>query len=394
MHLYLHDYAGHPFQVDLSRELARRGWRVTHAYFKDDIGPKGDFVKRSDDLEGLSFRPQTIGRAYSKTNLFARRSGDIAYGRALAKDIRSVNPDVVLSGNTPTEAQEIASSTCWIDQRPFVFWCQDFYSIATENLLKRKLGPAGNAIGAYYRALEKRQMNRASQIIHITEDFRLTTDQWKIPKEKVSVIENWASVAQIPVLDQTNDWTREHRLARVPRVLYSGTLGLKHDPSLLNAIAASGLAEVVVVASGSGVRDLDVSSKLRSLPLQPYHRMAEVLASSDILLAMIEPDAGAYSVPSKILTYLCAGRPIVLSAPSTNLAARTIARNEAGRVVAPGDHTAAIAAVRHFLTNKDAANEAGRNGRTFAEANFNIQTIADRFEVVLERALARKRAVA
>jgi len=31
MRLLIHDYAGHPFQVQLSRELARRGHSVTHA---------------------------------------------------------------------------------------------------------------------------------------------------------------------------------------------------------------------------------------------------------------------------------------------------------------------------------------------------------------------------
>ena len=32
MHVLTHDFAGHPFQVELSRALAARGHRVTHAY--------------------------------------------------------------------------------------------------------------------------------------------------------------------------------------------------------------------------------------------------------------------------------------------------------------------------------------------------------------------------
>ncbi|RMF52223.1 MAG: glycosyltransferase WbuB, partial [Bacteroidetes bacterium] len=32
MRILVHDYAGHPFQVQLSRALARRGHDVLHAY--------------------------------------------------------------------------------------------------------------------------------------------------------------------------------------------------------------------------------------------------------------------------------------------------------------------------------------------------------------------------
>ncbi len=32
MHILIHDYAGHAFPVSLSRELAMRGHRVTHAF--------------------------------------------------------------------------------------------------------------------------------------------------------------------------------------------------------------------------------------------------------------------------------------------------------------------------------------------------------------------------
>jgi hypothetical protein len=41
MKILVHDFAGHPFQVQLSGELARRGHTVLHTYFADIPGPKG-----------------------------------------------------------------------------------------------------------------------------------------------------------------------------------------------------------------------------------------------------------------------------------------------------------------------------------------------------------------
>ena len=54
MKIFVHDYAGHPFQVDLSRELAVRGHEVNHAYFHGDLGPKGRLERSSVDPDRLS----------------------------------------------------------------------------------------------------------------------------------------------------------------------------------------------------------------------------------------------------------------------------------------------------------------------------------------------------
>ena len=41
-------------------------------------------------------------------------------------------------------------------------------------------------------------------------------------------------------------------------------------------------------------------NSLRLFPLQPIARFPEVLAAGDVLVAVLEADAGAYSVPSKV----------------------------------------------------------------------------------------------
>ena len=52
---------------------------------------------------------------------------------------------------------------------------------------------------------------------------------------------------------------------------------------------------------------------------------------------MLNEDAGKFSVPSKILNYLCAGKPIILSAPSDNLASQMIIESKAGKVFSPNN---------------------------------------------------------
>ena len=388
MHILLHDFAGHPFQVELSRALALRGHQVTHAYFAADAGPKGQMS--ANQATGLTFA--AIGQSidYSKINFRKRRAGDIAYGRALAAWVAHERPDVVISGNTPTEAQESLVTACRAADIPFVYWCQDFYSIAASRLLEAKLPGIGHLIGAYYRFLERRQMKRSAAIVHITDSFADQTDLWRISRDKVHVIPNWGAIDEIDVLSRDTGWAAQHGLSRGTRYLYSGTLALKHNPGLLAALArvAGEDEDVILVSAGVGADRLKSQAadlpRLRVLPLQPFEIFDQVLGSADVLLAVIERGAGAFSVPSKILSYLCAGKPIVLAAPKDNLAAQILLETGAGKVVEPEDEAGFIAAAQSFSADPKAAAKAGAAGRAYAEANFVIDRVADRFETVFD----------
>lgn len=388
MHIMVHDYAGHPFQAQLSRELASRGHRITHAWFAEDQGPKGRLSKSEGDAIGLEFLPIGRGLSYSKTNLLKRRAGDISYGKACAAWIADNRPDVVISGNTPTEAQEKIIAACRANGTAFIYWCQDFYSIAATKLLSKRLPIIGCAIGAYYRFLERRQMDRANFIVHITDGFMAQTDRWGIHRDKVTVIPNWGALDEIPLMGRDTDWAKRHHLKRPARIIYSGTLALKHNPKLLRAIATTEQrADIVVVGSGTGADALALDTtgpkNLKVLSVQSIDDFPEVLASADILIAVIEPDAGEYSVPSKVLSYLCAERPIVLAAPPANLASKIITDTGAGIVVDPNDTQAFVNAISYFLDDRGAAASAGRAGRKYAEETFNLPHIADQFERIV-----------
>ena len=60
------------------------------------------------------------------------------------------------------------------------------------------------------------------------------------------------------------------------------------------------------------------------LPFQPAEDLPSVLSSADVLVALLEPDATKFSIPSKVLSYMAAGRPIVGLMPSDNPAAADI----------------------------------------------------------------------
>ena len=91
--------------------------------------------------------------------------------------------------------------------------------------------------------------------------------------------------------------------------------------------------------------------------------------AADVLLATIEPEAGTFAVPSKVLSYLCAGRPILLTAPKENLAARIVERANAGIVVDPADATGFLAAALRLRDEPQLCATMGANGRAYARTH-------------------------
>jgi hypothetical protein len=310
MRIVVHDYAGHAFPMQLSRELARRGHEVLHLHFLDFPTPKGNLQKQEGDAATLGVEGISLGEPFSKwPNLIRRRRQELRYARRVAERLRRFRPDAVLSANTPLEVQEIIHSACKEISARLVIWVQDFYCLAVETLLTRKLGFSGKLVGRYYRQIERKLLQECDQIIYITEDFFDLTCGWHIDASKCHVIENWSPLDEITPCARDNAWARRHGLTDKLCILYSGTMGLKHDPTMLLGLAERWRDDrrvaLVVVAEGRGRQWLETRRDERKLDnlllldLQPYEELPQVLGSGDILVALLDSDAGAFAVPRR-----------------------------------------------------------------------------------------------
>jgi colanic acid biosynthesis glycosyl transferase WcaI len=396
MKILVHDYAGHAFPTSLSRALAARGHQVVHAFAGSLQTPRGDLQRHPSDAPTLEFREIPMDPEYPrfKYSFRRRRDMEIRYGKAAAEFVRQWKPDAVLSGNTPTETQEpITRATVDVGGR-FYYWVQDFYSLAVDKLLRKKIPVAGGFIGAWYRLLDSRQFKRSSGIVTITADFTpILATEFGVDPERVSVVPNWAVIEEIPVHPKDNAWSRRNGLHDKFVFLYSGTIGMKHNPAMLLELARKfkddDSVRVVVVSEGIGADWLRRESaaagltNLLLLPYQPFAELPQVLASGDVLAGILEEEAGVFSVPSKTLSYLCAARPLLLAVPKENLAARITREQGAGITVAPKDMDGFLAAAAFLHASPDERAEFGKKARAYAEATFPIEKTATTFEKIL-----------
>jgi colanic acid biosynthesis glycosyl transferase WcaI len=403
MHIVLHDYSGHPFQVQLSRELARRGHRVRHQYCASYTTGKGAVEQAPEDPEGFSVEPLCMASEFARYSPVRRVWQEFRYGVCLGRRLRSTPPEVAVMCNIPLLAHAVAAIMLRISSVAMVFWQQDVYSDAIGTAARGRLGRwVGGALAWIADRIECLIARNSVRVIAISENFVEVLQRWNVSPDVVTIIPNWAALPELPVRPRDNAWARSQGLVGRKVVLYSGTLGLKHDPriflELANALCERHAdARVVVISEGQGrdmleeERDRLQLSNLMLLDYQPYYSLPDVLASADVLVTVLEPDAGRYSVPSKVLSYLCAARPVLGVMPVENEAADTLVTSGGGVVVPPEDREEAITRLLDLLEAPEKRANMGAAGRRYAEETFDIASIAARFESVLNEAAEQDR---
>ena len=392
MRLVVHDFVAHPFQVDLSRELAERGHEVLQLYCASFLSPPGGANPRPDDAPSLEIEGLSIGRAFNRYSAKQRGIDEIAYGRVAAARVKAFDPQAVLSGGTALLSQHALLREARRARRRFIYWWQDSYGIGVGNVIRRRFPAAGRAAAWPFERYEARLLSRSDHVVAISDGMRDIALQWGVDGQKLSVIRNWAPLSEFLPQATEESWRAAHGLTDLPVVLYAGTLGLKHNPELLAGLATEGQAKgfrVVVMSEGPG-RDYLESAKqersLSNLTLMDFDspaKLAGIQAEADALVVILEPDAGAFSVPSKVFSYLCAGRPILGAVPSDNQAAEVLRTSGAGICVEPTDADGLRRAAARLLADPEEGERMGKQGRHYALENFDRAKITDRFETLL-----------
>jgi colanic acid biosynthesis glycosyl transferase WcaI len=399
MRIVVHDYSGHPGQAQLSRALARRGHEVTHQHCPSYATGKGSLQVEPGDPPTLSFEPCAMEGMFAKYSVVTRIRQELSYGRRAARSIEAKEPAVAVISNVPLLAHSVLARRLARRGVPMVFWHQDIYSEAIGSAARRRLPVVGAWVARLAERLERTIALRSGAIVAISPTFLDRLAAWGVA-DKAVVVPNWAPIEELPVCDDdgggggpAEEWQTRAGLRGHPVVLYSGTLGLKHDPGILASLAerlgeSHPSARVVVISEGKGRDWLEewkrrqgaAADNLVLLDFQPYADLPAVMGSADVLMAVLEPDASRFSVPSKVLTYLCAGRAIVGVLPPDNSVAEILLTHGAGLVVRRDDAATEVAR----LLNDEACRRAmGRAGRRYAERAFSPETAADRFEEVI-----------
>jgi glycosyltransferase involved in cell wall biosynthesis len=371
---------------------------VEHCYSSEYVSGKGRLELEPGDPETLSFTTITAARPFEKYSPVGRLRYELSYADAWISRIGETRPDIVVICNTPLFTAERFRRWARRTQTPFVLWHQDIISLALGEELHRKLPGSVAQLGAWALSrLERRIARTATRVVAIGNEFRRHYErEWNLRRPGVSVIPNWAPLDEIAPRPLDNPWSAEWITERgALTVLYAGTLGRKHNPGLLvdlvETVRARGIdARLLVASEGEGadlirarVDDFPTDA-VRVIAFQPADQLPDMLGAGDVLVAILEPGASRFSIPSKVLSYLAAGRPLLGLMPADNPAANDIAA--AGGFVAPPTASGIERAaewIGSISGDATARAELGIRSRRLAEERFNINHITDQFAEII-----------
>ena len=181
-------------------------------------------------------------------------------------------------------------------------------------------------------------------------------------------------------------------------IMFAGNIGEAQDfPAILDAAAMLRDAPVRWIIVGDG-RDADavragiaargLAAQVRMLGRHPPETMPGLFAQADALLVSLKADPlFAMTVPGKLQSYLAAGKPVLAMLDGEGAA--TVREAGAGLASAAGDSAALAANVRVMMALRATAAAAmGRDGRAYAAANYDRETLVDRLEGWLGEVLA------
>jgi glycosyltransferase involved in cell wall biosynthesis len=175
--------------------------------------------------------------------------------------------------------------------------------------------------------------------------------------------------------------------------MYSGTLGMKHNPEILLNVALhyqhNNEVRVVIISEGIGAewlkskKDEFKLNNLLIIDFQPFNLLPMILSTADVFIAILEPSAGIFSVPSKVLTYLCFKRPILMAVPAENLSAKIVSMYNLGSVVHPANLELIMFEMDKLIKDSSLKKKMGENALNYAKKHFNINRICDLFEGIV-----------
>jgi glycosyltransferase involved in cell wall biosynthesis len=247
--------------------------------------------------------------------------------------------------------------------------------------------------------VERAAYQQADHIVVISGAFVKYIRSLGAKSVAITEIPNWAEVDAIRPSDP--DTAMRSRLGAGARdflVVHSGNMGAKQD--LINVVAAAELLQsetsikIALVGDGTERTLIEEAVRARKLnnltlvPLQPAADFPRVLAAADVLLINQAPLVVDSVLPSKLLAYMAAQRPVLAAVHEDSATADLVFRASCGVVAAAGQPAALAESIRLMAAasrqNGDMS-AMGRRGRSYVVEHFQRGVILRQWEDLVAR---------
>lgn len=245
------------------------------------------------------------------------------------------------------------------------------------------------------KQLETLSYRVADKILVLSEGFRRELLVRNVPSQKIEVIPVWLDAQEIYPSNRDNAWRHHHNIGLEQFVvLYAGTLGVVSGAEMLVDVAQEFLndSRVLFLFVGEGetkdVLEQNARTRgltnMRFLPFQDRRVLNDVQATADVALVTLAQGRGRTSVPSKVVAYMAAGRPVLASVDADCDTARAILAAGCGAIISPEAPQGLAAKLRDWMHDVKIRQDMGASGRQYFENHYSKESCLARYAGMLE----------
>lgn len=309
--------------------------------------------------------------------------------------LREKRSDIILLETWPIIASTFGVFLGLLFRRPVLNYVKDVYPESAEalNIIRPR-----RFVSRLLRAWDAWICFRSACVIAISETMReILLSSRRIAPERITVVQDWIEAEEFPQYPCANSQRQEMGISADTFIaLFAGTMGLVSGVDVLIEVAKnlSNRADILILCVGQGMLKERMvaeaaasrSRNIRFEAFQPRERVPEMQAAANAMLLTITPGYPDTSVPSKLIGYLAAGRPVICAARSSSAVVRTVIAAGSSIAVQPGCADS-IAAILHLADNRGEERVMGLNARRCFDQNFTSDRAFAEFARTFERVL-------
>lgn len=212
--------------------------------------------------------------------------------------------------------------------------------------------------------------------------------------EDVTTIANWVDTCALKPGEKHNHVREALGLQDRFVVSFAGIMGYSQDlETVLQAAAIlANRPEIAFLLVGDGVKKPHLQNMARTynlrnvtfLPMQPKEKYLDILHASDLCLVTLRKEVKTPVVPSKIISIMAAGRPVLACLPLDGDAPCLINDAQAGFCLPAGRPDLLAEAVLGFSQDGDLGEKMGEQGRQYAVQHLSLSHAVERLERLFE----------
>lgn len=307
-------------------------------------------------------------------------------------------PQVIYANTWPIVATGLLFLVATLRRIPLVISVQDVYPEAL--IVQGRITPE-SLLARVMRTIDSLIARRSAHVIVISERFaEIYRDQRGVPPERLSLVPNWINGQMIDVTTAGRKFRQIKGIAETDFLLvYAGNVGVAAGVDTLLAairhLPAETSVRLLVAGSGSQLAACQSAAEEigggRIVIHSPWaaDETSAVLRAADLLVLPTQGEQSLVSVPSKLLSYMLAGRPVLATAVPDSDLADLVAQSQCGWVVEP-DRPDILAQKIEEISQLD-TNELkrfGERGRTYVLQHFDKKVCLPKVVEILEKAAA------